>query len=333
MDKDVIGVGQHSTLSECVKTSCTRFIYTDDVINTLTNNDVLPQAPQAPQAPQPLPNAQSTLTRAKADELVIAHLKASPTPINASQIKTLLKQHAADFDEKHYGFKTFTDYLNANDAIEVSKSGTINFASLAKPIHPTEKTEVVASAEGYKALLKKYNTLPDNADRLKSIYKHAVALKDVYPDPAQFRTALFDLCHKADPNISKTTVNKAFAYFMIMGLVHTEKAKGGVDAVRVKKMTLKDFLLKSDKLVIAKLLELGKYQPLDLKAKEIKKLTLSTISKDTIKKLIGELDHRLPRIYSMYFQVYSDHFGHSQHAISLFIIGGLTAKISKSSSL
>jgi len=56
----------------------------------------------------------------------------------------------------------------------------------------------------------------------------------------------------------------------------------------VKKMTLKDFLLKSDKLVIAKLLELGKTQPLDLKAKEVKKITLSTISKDSIKKLIGE---------------------------------------------
>jgi uncharacterized protein (TIGR00288 family) len=285
MDKDVIGVGQHSTLSECVKTSCTRFIYTDDVINTLTSNDVLPQAPLAP---QPLPNSQLSLTRAKADELVIAHLKASPTPINASQIKTLLKQHATDFDEKHYGFKTFTDYLNANDAIEVSKSGTINFASLAKPFQPTEKTDVVAGAEGYKALLKKYNTLPDNADRLKTIYKHAVALKDACPDPAQFRTALFDLCYKADPSISKTTVNKAFAYFMVMGLVHTEKAKGGLNAVRVKKMTLKDFLLKSDKLVIAKLLELGKTQALDLKAKEIKKLTLSTISKDSIKKLIGE---------------------------------------------
>jgi hypothetical protein len=285
MDKDVIGVGQHSTLSECVKTSCTRFIYTDDVIHTLTKNDVLPQVPLAP---QPLPNSQATLTLVKADELVIAHLKASPTPINASQIKTLLKHHAADFDEKHYGFKTFTDYLNANDAIEVSKSGTINFASLAKPIQPTEKTDVVTTAEGYKALLKKYNTLPDNADRLKTIYKHAVALKDACPDPAQFRTALFDLCYKADPSISKTTVNKAFAYFMVMGLVHTEKAKGGLNAVRVKKMTLKDFLLKSDKLVIAKLLELGKTQALDLKAKEIKKLTLSTISKDSIKKLIGE---------------------------------------------
>lgn len=285
MDKDVISVGQHSTLSECVKTSCTRFIYTDEVVNTLAINVVLPQAPLAL---QPLTNSEPTLTLAKADEWVIAYLKASPTPVNVSLIKTLLKQHAADFDEKHYGFKTFTDYLKANDAIEVSKSGTVNFANLAKSVQPNEKTEVVASAEGYKVLLKKYNALPDNADTLKIIFKHAVALKDICTDPAQFRTALFLLCHKADPNISKTTVNKAFSYFMVMGLVHTEKAKGGVDAVRVKKMALKDFLLKSDKLVIAKLLELGKTQALDLKAKEIKKLLLSTISKDSIKKLIGE---------------------------------------------
>ncbi|MCQ8181006.1 hypothetical protein NP603_07795 [Methylomonas sp. SURF-1] len=46
--------------------------------------------------------------------------------------------------------------------------------------------------------------------------------------------------------------------------------------------------MKSDKLVIAKLLELGKPQALDLKAKEIEKLTLSTMSQDSIKKLIGE---------------------------------------------
>jgi len=285
MDKDVIGVGQHSTLSECVKTSCTRFIYTDDVIKTLASND---EPPQASLAPQPLPNSQATLTLAKADELVIAHLRASPTPVNASQIKALLKQHATDFDEKHYGFKTFTDYLKANDAIEVSKTGTVNFASLTKTAQPAKPAKVIATAEAYKALLKKHNALPDHADTLKKIYKHAVALKDVCPDPAQFRTTLFEMCHKSDPNISKTTVNKAFAYFMVMGLVHTEKAKGGVDAVRVKKMTLKDFLLKSDKLVIAKLLEFGKTQALDLKAKEIKKLTLSTISKDSIKKLIGE---------------------------------------------
>jgi len=287
MDKDVIGVGQHSTLSECVKTSCTRFIYTEDVISTLTSNEVLPQTPLA-SPPQLLPNAPPTLTQSQADKLVIAHLQASAIPVNASQIKTLLKQHAADFDEKHYGFKNFTDYLATNSAIQISKSGTVNLVSLAKPIQLTEKAEVVASAEGYKALLKKHNALPEDADTLKKIYKHAVALKDVCPDPAQYRTALFELCHKADPKISKTTVNKAFSYFIVLGLVHTEKVKGGVDTVRVKKMTLKDFLLKSDKLIIAKLLELGKTQALDLKAKEIKKLTFSTISKDNIKKLTGE---------------------------------------------
>ncbi|NOT13105.1 MAG: NYN domain-containing protein [Methylococcaceae bacterium] len=284
MEKDVIGVGQHSTLSECVKTSCTRFIYTDDVIHTSASNDALSQAPLAP---QPLPDTPPTLTQAQADELVIAHLKASPTPVNTSQIKTLLKQHSADFDEMQYGFKSFTDYLTANDAIEISKIGTVNFASLEKTIQPTE-TLKVATAEGYKALLKKHNAFPDNADTLKKIYKHAVAIKDICPDTAQLRVALFDLCHKADPKTSKTIVNKAFYYFVVMELVHTEKAKGGIDAVRVKKMALKDFLLNSDKLVIAKLLELGKTQALDLKAKEIKKLTLSTISKDSIKKLIGE---------------------------------------------
>ncbi|QPK64045.1 NYN domain-containing protein [Methylomonas sp. LL1] len=285
MDKDVIGVGQHSTLSECVKTSCTRFIYTDDVINTLIGNEA---SPQESLTPQPLPNSQPTLTLAQANELVITHLKASPTPVDIGQIKGSLKQTAADFDEKHYGFKTFTNFLTANDAIQISKNGTTNFASLAKPAQPTETVKAVATAEAYKALLKKHNALPDNADTLKKIYKHAVALKDICPDAAQFRTALFDLCHKVDASITKTTVNKAFSYFIVMGLVHTEKAKGGVDNVRVKKITLKDFLLKSDKLVIAKLLELGKTQPLDLKAKEVKKLTLSTISKDSIKKLIGE---------------------------------------------
>ncbi|WKJ90174.1 NYN domain-containing protein [Methylomonas montana] len=285
MDKDVIGVGQHSTLSECVKTSCTRFIYTDDVINTLIGNETSPQESVPPQS---LPNSTPTLTLAQADELVIAHLKASSTPVNTSQIKNLLKRTAADFDEKHYGFKTFTDYLTANGAIEISKIGTANFASLAKLAQPTKTVEAVATAEAYKALLKKHNALPDNADTLKKIYKHAVALKDICPDAAQFRVALFDQCHKVDPSIAKTTVNKAFSYFIVMGLVHTEKAKGGVDTVRVKKMTLKEFLLKSDKLVIAKLLELSKTQALDLKAKEIKKITLSTISKDSIKKLIGE---------------------------------------------
>ena len=137
-------------------------------------------------------------------------------------------------------------------------------------------------------MLKKHNAFPDKADILKTIYKHAVAVKDIHSDPAALREAVFVICHQVDSSITKTTINKAFSLFIRMDLVHTEKAKGGIDAVRVRKVALKDFLLKSDKLVIAKLLELKKANALELKSKEIKKITLSSISKEAIKKLIGE---------------------------------------------
>jgi uncharacterized protein (TIGR00288 family) len=291
MDKDVIGVGQQSTLSECVKTSCTRFIYTDDVIDAVTAANISNLVTAQPL--QPLPTqARSTLTRSQADEFVVKLLKASASPVITSQIKNLLKQRAADFDEGDYGFKSFTDFLKANDAIQISKKGTINYASVLTTSEPTNNSTATSkpktTAESFKAILKTHNALPDDTETLKKIYKHAVAMKEIYPDPALFREALFNVSHKANTSISKTMVNKAFTHFIRMDLVHTEKGKGGIDTVRVKKMALKDFLLKLDRLLIAKLLELKKSHTLDLKTKEVKKLTISTISKDNIKKLIGE---------------------------------------------
>jgi hypothetical protein len=52
-------------------------------------------------------------------------------------------------------------------------------------------------------------------------------------------------------------------------------------------MALKDFLLKLDKLIIATLLESCKVPTFRLKAAEVKKITMSPISKDAIKKLIA----------------------------------------------
>jgi uncharacterized protein (TIGR00288 family) len=288
MDKEVIGVGQHSTLSECVKTSCSRFIYTDEVIDTLT-------APNASVAKPVVVNSKVTdttkpsLTQSQANSMVIAQLKSAVEPINICQIKNTLKQKARDFDEGHYGFKNFTDFVKAIDGVQLTKKGTINFAHLANNPNTTEpKITNPSLPETYKNLLKKHNAFPDKADILKTIYKHATAVKDVHSDPATLREAIFAICHQVDSSITKTTINKAFSLFIRMDLVHTEKAKGGIDAVRVRKVALKDFLLKSDKLVIAKLLELKKVNALELKSKEIKKITLSSISKDAIKKLIGE---------------------------------------------
>lgn len=70
--------------------------------------------------------------------------------------------------------------------------------------------------------------------------------------------------------------------------MNSEKAKDGVGVIKVKKIALKDFLLKVDQLVISTLIDLSQISKFQLKAKEITKITISTISKDSIKKLIGE---------------------------------------------
>lgn len=86
-----------------------------------------------------------------------------------------------------------------------------------------------------------------------------------------------------DSKITKTDINKAFHFFIKLGLVYTEEDLTGSNILEVKKIALKDFLLQIDQLIIATLMDLPKVCPLELKAKEIKKITLSTISKDNIK--------------------------------------------------
>lgn len=287
MDKEVIGVGRHSTLSECVQTSCSRFIYTDEYSPELvaSSEDKVSQQ----NVSENTTIAQSCLTLTEAQSLVIQQLKAAPDAVNTSQLKNTLKQKAADFNESDYGFKSFTDFLTVIDSVHLNKVGTVNYASLTPSIIKTKTTAPKpASADLYKSLLSKHNMRLISADTIKKIYKQACANKQICSDLSTLREIVFVECHKIDNHLSKTDINKAFTLFVRMDLVYTEKGKDGIDVIRVKKIALKDFLLKLDKLIISTLLELNKVNVFELKAKEIKKLTMSTISKDNIKKLIGE---------------------------------------------
>jgi uncharacterized protein (TIGR00288 family) len=290
MDKEVIGVGRHSTLSECVKTSCSRFIYTDEYSPQLvaSSEDVVSQR-DASINKTIAQASKACLTLGEAQSHVIQQLKAASDAVNTSQLKNTLKQKVSDFKESDYGFKTFTDFLSAIDSVHLKKTGTVNYASLTPN---TIKTKTIAtkpaSADLYKSLLSKHNMRLISADTIKKIYKQATTNKEACSDLSTLRESVFVECHKIDNHLSKTDINKAFTLFVRMGLVYTEKGKDGIGAIRVKKIALKDFLLKVDKLIIATLLELNKANTLELKAKEVKKLTISTISKDNIKKLIDE---------------------------------------------
>jgi uncharacterized protein (TIGR00288 family) len=289
MGKDVIGVGQQSTLSECVKTSCTRFIYTNEYLDyrqqfLAADNASLPETASASTEH---PTVDTVKQLAEANELVMQLLKAEQKAVNISQLKSTLKAQTG-FDEKDFSFASFSQFLTAIDGIKLTKVGTAHYAALEinDPAIATENLKP-ATAEYYSSLLKKHNLRLISADKIKRIYKQATAIKEHYSEMTALKEAVFAASHKVDGQLSKADVNKAFNLFVKMDLIQTEKAKGGIDAIKVKKMPLKDFWLKLDKLMIATLLESCKVSTVSLKATEVKKLTMSPISKDAIKKLIA----------------------------------------------
>jgi uncharacterized protein (TIGR00288 family) len=289
MGKDVIGVGQHSTLSECVKTSCTRFIYTNEYIEYRQQFLAADNASTQETSPASTDYSAGDTTKqiAEANELVMQLLKAEEKAVNISQLKSTLKDRIG-FDEKDFKFASFSKFLTAIDGIKLTKVGTTNYAALEinDPVIATENLNP-ATAEYYSSLLKKNNLRLISADKIKRIYKQATAIKEHYSEMTALKEAVFTASHRIDGQLAKADVNKAFNLFVKMDLIQTEKAKGGIDAIKVKKMPLKDFLLKLDKLMIASLLESRKVSTFQLKAAEVKKMTISPISKDAIKKLIA----------------------------------------------
>lgn len=290
MEKEVIGVGQHSTLSECVKTSCSRFIFTDVYVENsqplLQTKSTANLMSSAISVNQSAPNTASELNAA--NRLVIQLLEKSKEAINTSLLKNTLKAQL-NFDEKKFNYDSFSAFLSSITGVKLTKTGTVNYAAFdgSHKNNKSNETKPVDSVQ-YLSALKKRNLRLISEDRIKIIYKHAATTKDIFSDMTSLKESVFAASHEVDGQLLKADVNKAFNLFIRLDLVHTEKEIGGIDVIKIKKIVLKDFLLKIDKLIISTLIEQSKISSFQLNAKEIKKITMSTISKDAIKNLIGE---------------------------------------------
>lgn len=108
--KEVIGVGPKSPLSECVKNSCSRYVYTDDS-SVETEEDVETVA----------------LTRVseKIDfmEILSDILQKEEGPIHLGVLKGRILQVDNAFSEKRLGFKTFKDFVQSADFTKVTDDG------------------------------------------------------------------------------------------------------------------------------------------------------------------------------------------------------------------
>jgi uncharacterized protein (TIGR00288 family) len=149
MAKQVVGVGPRSALSESVKSSCSRFFYTQ----TETASPVQDEASRASAFDD-------------AADLLEAALKKFGGPANCSALKNRMLNIDSAFDEKALGFKSFTAFVKAVDGIDLLQDGktwsaifqeTEANSGIApkKPSKAASGPEDIDPAESYRRILRK----------------------------------------------------------------------------------------------------------------------------------------------------------------------------------
>lgn len=112
MGKDVVGVGPHSKLSECVENSCSQYFYTNDSLYADGRNNLSEKE-----------YAFATLHRI---------LQEQDEPIALTKLKPLMVRADKTFDPAKFGYKSFKDFILASGNVQLSPAiaGPV-YASLA----------------------------------------------------------------------------------------------------------------------------------------------------------------------------------------------------------
>lgn len=296
MDKEVVGVGQASALSECVKTSCSRFIYTDEFVENKKNllipesavisvsqpteNNTTEKKSPAIATPDVLPTLLSN-----AIKLTKQILRDEKDSVLTSQLRSKIVLLDNTFSHQILGFKKFSDFLKSIEDIELIKDGTVDFVCIKKT-----KIRPLASElnleEQYRSLLNKNNVRLICVDKLKIIYKQSISLDSSFSAMTPLKDAIFIKSEIKNNQITKSDVNKSINIFVKSNFIYTETTTDGIQCIKIKKLQIKEFLLEVDNLLISTLIGLCGTCNIELKPKEIKKITLSGISKEGIKNLI-----------------------------------------------
>jgi hypothetical protein len=160
--KEVIGVGPRSALSESVKTSCSRFVYTDITQETIK------------------------LALDDAINLVEKALNTFEEPAPYSSLKNLMINIDSAFDEKALGFKSFSEFLKSIDSIELVRSEDAKSWLAAPKLTKSDNTDTLkikkedqqlrALVETYQKLLKEKNWPSIPIDYLSKIYNVLITL-------------------------------------------------------------------------------------------------------------------------------------------------------------
>lgn len=209
MGKQVVGVGPRSALSESVKSSCSRFFYTQTEVASPVEDE-----------------ASRASAFDDAADLLETALKTFDGPANCSALKNRMLNIDSAFDEKALGFKSFTSFVKAVDGIELAqddKTWTAFFQeddAVSKPApqsnhKATPGPQGTDRIEAYRRILRKKHWRSIPTPVLLRCY---AKIQDIAPLP---RPDLVEAAiARCDGEVTPTEVRKAVQLIYKGGLVN-----------------------------------------------------------------------------------------------------------------
>ncbi len=269
MGKGVIGVGPRSTLSETVKTSCSRYIYTESVIQ---KGEVAIQSAYE--------DAVDNVSRV---------LNSFSDGIHLPTLKSKLLNIDSAFDEKQLGYKSFSSFLESIEDITLNKNKTeccINTRkSSTLPKGKFENNNNLTSQ--YKTILrsKKWRILPK--EFLILIFERMINL------PPLTKDRIFNEITNSIGNIiTPTDARKAYAIFMKCKLLKlttsTDDQNEKLWQIKDTSMSHTDMLKSRDIAIIVRIIYACLEENISLKNQDIEPLLYSTNSPEAVNSIIAQ---------------------------------------------
>jgi hypothetical protein len=263
--KEVIGVGPRSALSESVKTSCSRYIYTDIEKETIK------------------------LALDDAIDLTKKALETFEEPASFGALKNVMINIDSAFDEKYLGFKSFSDFLKSMDFIELTQSDDKKtwLASLKvlknSNINSSEKTEEISLlVDNYQKILKEKGWVSVPFYYLTNFYNILVKL------PALSRNEIADtiISRLDDTKITLSDIKRGLSLYMKAGLFEaSQKNEENPDSEKIWRLVKnKNYIEEIDKALIVRLI--SGYNGKDLNLDAVEKLLCKKYKREQLKNMV-----------------------------------------------
>lgn len=264
--KEVIGVGPKSRLSECVQSSCSRYIYTESEFSFDYEAEALKPCGKG-------------LATQKADAFATLHkiMEQQDAPVLLTTLKPLMVAEDKTFDNYKLGYKSFKDFLLASGEIELSDTiaGPV-YASLIGKEGPIEED---ASTKMARALKNKgWDIVPKEI--IQGVYE--IASNDFdYNTKTHFDW--MQIIPASDiPGITAQYTSKALSSFFKAGMVKicVEDGEKFFNVIKYE-----DYLKRIDQAMFVRLVAGARELGIDLNFSDVKELLLGDYTEEELVQL------------------------------------------------